>query len=97
MEKEITIIRRKTLLNNRRDWYIYLDDREYDVIHGGEVKKIYLDKNKHTISIRANDPNIGKVDRVLIPEGEGKYVFHISLSVTMIGNAFKNYIRIKQL
>lgn len=45
----------------------------------------------------ANDPNIGKVDKVLIPEGNGECVFHVALSTAFMGNAFKSYIKIKQL
>lgn len=96
-EREITVMRKKTLLNNGIDWYIQIDGQDYEVIHGGDVKKIPLDENKHTLLVYANDPNIGKVDSVSIPEGNGKYVFHVSLSTTFMGNAFKSCIKIKQI
>lgn len=97
MAREITVMRKKTLLNNSTDWYIKIDGQNYEIIHGGEVKKIRLDEKKHVLLIYANDPNIGKVDEVLIPEGNDSYVFHVSLSTAFIENAFKNYIKIKQI
>lgn len=96
-EREITVMRKKTLLNNSTDWYIQIDGQDYDIIHGGNVKKIRLDENRHTLLVYANDPNIGKVDKVLIPEGNGECVFHVALSTAFMGNAFKSYIKIKQL
>lgn len=96
-EREITVMRKKTLLNNATDWYIQIDGQDYEIIHGGDVKKIHLDENRHTLLVYANDPNIGKVDKVLIPEGNGDYVFHVALSTALMGNAFKSYIKIKQL
>ena len=95
--REITVIRKKTLLNNYTDWYIQIDGQDYWVIHGGEVKKISLDEKRHTLLVHANDPNIGRVDEVLVPEGNGDYVFHVSLSTALMGNAFKSCIKIKQL
>lgn len=97
LEREITIMRKKTLLNNARDWYIQIDGQDCEIIHGGDVKKIRVDKNRHTLLVHADDPNIGKVDKVLIPEGNGDYVFHVALSTALIGSAFKSYIKIKQL
>lgn len=97
LEREITIMRKKTLLNNATDWYIQIDGRDYGIIHGGEVKKIRLDANRHTLLVYANDPNIGRVDEILIPEGNGDYVFHAALSTALMGNAFKSCIKIKQL
>lgn len=97
LEREITVMRKKTLLNNASDWYIQIDGRDYGIIHGGEVKKIRLDKSRHTLSVYANDPNIGRVDEVLIPEGNDDYVFHAALSTALMGNAFKSCIKIKQL
>ena len=97
LEREITVMRKKTLLNNATDWYIQIDGRDYEIIHGGEAKKIRLDKSRHTLSVYANDPNIGRVDEVLIPEGNEEYVFHVGLSVALMGNAFKSCIKIKQL
>ena len=32
--REITVIRKKTLLNNYTDWYIQIDGQDYGVIHG---------------------------------------------------------------
>lgn len=95
--REIAVMRKKTLLNNATDWYIQIDGQDYEIIHGGDVKKIRLDENKHTLLVYTNDSNIGKVDKVLIPEGNGNYVFHVSLSTALIGNGFRNYIKIKQL
>ena len=95
--REITVMRKKTLLNNGTDWYIQIDGKDYDIIHGGEAKKIHLDENRHTLLVYMNDPNIGKVDKVSIPEGNGEYVFHVALSTALVGNAFKSYIKIKQL
>ncbi len=97
LEREITVMRKKTLLNNATDWYIQIDGQDYEIIHGGEVKKIHLDENRHTLLVYTNDSNIGKVDKILIPEGSSNYVFHVALSVAFMGNAFKNYIKIKQL
>lgn len=97
LEKEITVMRKKTLLNNATDWYIQIDGRDYEIIHGGEAKKIRLDKSRHTLSVYANNPNIGRVDEVLIPEGNDDYVFHAALSTALMGSAFKSCIKIKQL
>lgn len=96
-EREITVMRKKTLLNNSSNWYIQVDGQDYEIIHGGEVKKIHLNANSHTLLVYANDPNIGKVDKVVIPKGNSDYVFHVSLSTALMGNAFKSYIKIKQL
>lgn len=96
-EREITVMRKKTLLNNTSNWYIQIDGQDYEIIHGGEVKKIRIDENSHTLLVYANDPNIGKVDKIVIPEGNGDYVFHVALSTALMGNAFKSYIKIKQL
>lgn len=96
-EREITVMRKKTLFDNATDWFIQIDGQDYEIIHGGDVKKIYLDENMHTLLVYANDLNIGKVDKVLIPKGNSDYVFHVALSTALVGNAFKSYIKIKQL
>ena len=96
-KRQITIIRKKTLLNNSTNWYIQIDGEDYDIIHGGEVKKIYLDENIHTLLVYANDTNIGKVDKVLISEGKNDYEYLVSLSATLVKNSFKSCIKIKQL
>lgn len=95
--REITVMRKKTLLNNSTDWYIQIDGQDYEIVHGGEVKKICLNENRHALLVYANDPNIGRVDEVLIPEGNDDYVFHVELSTALMGNAFKSCIIIKQL
>ena len=46
LEREITVMRKKTLLNNATDWYIQIDGQDYEIIHGGEVKKIILDEKE---------------------------------------------------
>ena len=97
VDYKIKIRRKKTLLNNDTNWYIQIDGRDYEIIHGGEAKKIRLDKSRHTLSVYANDPNIGRVDEVLIPEGNDDYVFHAALSTALMGSAFKSCIKIKQL
>lgn len=96
-EREITVMRKKTLFNNATDWYIQIDGQDYEIIHGGEVKRISLDTSSHTILVHAKDSNIGKVDKVLIPEGDGDYVFRVALSAALVGNAFMSYIKIKQM
>lgn len=96
-EREITIIRKKTLLNNSIRWNILIDDEVCDNICGGEIKKFNLDSSSHTLSIHFNDPNIGRVDKVQIPKGNMDFTFHISLSSALMGNTFKSYIKIKQL
>ncbi|MCB6991915.1 hypothetical protein LI177_00125 [bacterium 210820-DFI.6.37] len=98
MEKrEITFIRKKALFNNSAAWYIQIDGENYGAIYGGETKKLLLDEERHTLSIIYNDPNIGKVDTVYIPEGKTKPVYYLNLSVTHVRNSFMNYIKIKQL
>lgn len=94
-EREITVMREKGLLNNTTDWHIRIDGRDYGIIHGGDVKKIRLDGNRHTLLVYANDPNIGKVDEVLIPKGNSDYVFHASLSAALMGITFKKGITFK--
>lgn len=96
-EREITVMRKKMLLNNDTNWYIQIDGQDYEIIHGGEVKKIILDEKEHAFLVYANDPNIGRLEEVLIPEGNEEYVFHVGLSVALMGNAFKSCIKIKQL
>lgn len=97
IKREITVMRKKTLLNNATDWFIQIDGEDYGIIHGGEVKKIHLDENRHTLLVYANDPNIGRVDKKIIPEGNEEYVYHVSLTAALMGNAFKGWIKIKQL
>ena len=47
-EREITVMRKKTLLNNDTNWYIQIDGQDYEIIHGGEVKKIILDEKERS-------------------------------------------------
>lgn len=43
-DREITIFRKKTLLNNSHSWQIYIDDCFCDNIYGGEEKNMILMK-----------------------------------------------------
>lgn len=96
-EREINVIRKKTLFNNSTNWYIQIDGKNYDIIHGGESKKIILDEHPHTLSIYADDPNIGQVDDIYISSGNTGYTFHTSLSTAMVCGAFRGYIKIREL
>lgn len=97
MQRQITIIRKKTLFNNSTSWYIYIDGKSCDVIRGGETKKILVDDNPHTLSVIFNDPNIGRVDKEYIPAGKTNFTYRISLASAMVGSSFKNYIKIMRL
>lgn len=97
LKREITVLRKKALFNNKINWYIKIDGKDYGTIHGGDVRKIFLDEKRHSLIVYANDFKIGKVDEILIPEGNDNYVFHVSLSSSLIGNTFMGYIKIKQL
>lgn len=96
-KRAITVIRKKTLFNNSTNWYIQIDKKNYDIIHGGESKKIILDEHPHTLSIYADDPNIGQVNDIYISNGNLGYTFHTYLSTAMIGCAFRRYIKIREL
>lgn len=97
MGRTISLMRKKTLLNNKRGWDIVLDGKKYGVIYGGETRKIIADEGSHTISVQANDKNVGKFDEVLIPQGNENFVLQASLGTTMVGNTIMNSIKLKQL
>ncbi|MCD8026761.1 MAG: hypothetical protein LUF33_07540 [Clostridiales bacterium] len=97
MSRTITLMRKKTLLNNKTAWSVVFDGKKYGIIYGGETKKITVDESSHSISIELNDRNIGECDEITIPQGNESYVFQVSLGTTLIGNSFKSCIKLKEL
>jgi hypothetical protein len=96
-KREITVIRKKTLLNSSVQWKVYIDNRYCDDIRGGEAKKYYVDENSHTLVVDFEDPNVAGVDRVTIPEGNEACVYHVSLGSAFIKGAFRSCINIKKM
>lgn len=97
MSRTITLMRKKTLLNNKWAWDVIFDGNRYGAICGGETRKILVDENSHTVSVQTNDKNVGEFDEIFIPQGNENYVFQVSLGTTMIGNSFMNRIKLKEL
>lgn len=97
MSRTIALMRKKTLLNNKRAWDVILDGKKFGIIYGGETRKIVVDEGNHTISVQTNDKNVGKFDEIFIPEGNQNCVFQVSLGNTMVGNSIMNCIKMKEL
>lgn len=97
MGRTITLMRKKTLLNNKWAWVVVLDGRRFGVICGGETRKIIVDETDHTISVQTNDKNVGKFDEIFIPRGSESCVLQVSLGTTRVGNTIMNCIKLKEL
>lgn len=97
MGRTITLMRKKTLLNNKWSWDVILDGKKFGVICGGETRKIIVDETEHTVSVQTNDKNVGKFDEIFIPRGNESCVLQVSLGTTMVGNSIMNRIKIKKL
>lgn len=97
MGRTITLMRKKTLLNNKWAWDVVLDGKNFGVICGGQTRKIIVDENSHTISVQTHNEKVGKFDEFFIPQGNESCVFQVSLGTTMVGNTIMNRIKLKEL